>query len=113
MSEIPADVAAKIIAASGCILFSYPVLHSRGHRSGDAVLWQLNNHLFEFTAGEFLDIIQGIRETGLFQFLNNERPALRDQLISIGRDLDPEAEEDELEHKFEQCLLDLKERVRR
>ena len=90
-------------------------LQSPGRREGDQVVWLLFGNRIEFGIGEFQELQQGIRDSGLFAFIDRERPALRNHLETILYQSLPDYEDWEnadLEHVLEQCLIDLKDRIR-
>lgn len=81
------------------------------------VVWIVERHRLEFTRDEFKEMISGIQRQGLFAYLEYERPALKSQLLGIGRDLphldglDPREQSTEIEFLFEQALLNLNVRI--
>ena len=90
-------------------------LQSQGKREGDQVVWLLFGNRIEFGLSEFQELQQGIRDRGLFAFIERERPALRNHLETILYQALPDYEDWEntdLEHVLEQCLIDLKDRIR-
>lgn len=90
-------------------------LQNRGKRQGDQIVWLLFNHGIEFTEDEFDEIIYSIRQKGLFQYLNSERPALKSRLTSILETELPQGifeTEVDIEFYLEQCLLGLNDRVK-
>ncbi|HBS05433.1 MAG TPA: hypothetical protein DEA96_10735 [Leptospiraceae bacterium] len=90
-------------------------LQSQGRREGDQVIWFLFGNRIEFGLSEFQELQQGIRDNGLFAFIERERPSLRNHLETILYQSLPDYEDWEnpdLEHVLEQCLIDLKDRIR-
>lgn len=88
-----------------------PVLQSRGSISGSIVTWFVEYHTFEFTVDELKDMVQAIRTSRLFLYLNESRPALAGQLRAIRAEVDSDLEERDFEFLLEQSLLDLAQRV--
>jgi len=94
-------------------------LESKGHAlpGSGTVIWIVERHRFEFTADEFKEMINGIQRQGLFAYLDFERPALKSQLLGIGRNLphldgmDAPEQSTEIEFLFEQALLNLNVRL--
>ena len=92
-------------------------LESKGHRSGGMVVWIVERNRLEFTEDEFREMISGIQTHGLFTYLEHERPALKSQLLSMGKTfphlegLDVLTQNTEIEFLFEQALLHLNLRL--
>lgn len=88
-------------------------LESKGHLKSGTVHWTVERHRLEFTEEEFRNMISGIQRQGLFAYLEYERPALKSQLLDIGRGiariqgLEEDQVESELEFLFEQALINL------
>ncbi|MBI38062.1 MAG: hypothetical protein CMF59_00560 [Leptospiraceae bacterium] len=90
-------------------------LQSQGRREGDQVIWILFGNRIEFGYSEFQELQQGIRDNGLYSYIERERPSLRNHLETILYQSLPDYEDWEnpdLEHVLEQCLIDLKDRIR-
>ncbi len=85
-----------------------PVFRSKGFLKNDIVVWEIEAHQFEFTRSEFLDLTLALRKSRLFACLDQERPALRNQLTDIRENLAPDVEMPDFEFMLEQALLDLK-----
>lgn len=89
-----------------------PVLQSRGTISGSTITWYLEYHTLEFTVDELKEMVQAIRASRLFSYLDETRPALAGQLRAIRPQVDAEMEEPDFEFLVEQSLLDLAQRFR-
>ena len=82
------------------------VLRSRGYVKDGLVTWEVDANQFEFTWGEFQELLAGVRRNGLFAALSSDRPALTHQLRSLFTVSTGEPEEEkELEHVLEQALF--------
>ncbi len=92
-------------------------LESKGHITSGTVFWIVERHRLDFTEDEFREIVSGIQRQGLFAYLDRERPALKSQLLGIGRTLphlggmDAASQNVEIEFLFEQALLNLSRRL--
>jgi len=78
-------------------------------------VWILFGNRIEFGLSEFQELQQGIRDSGLYAYIERERPSLRNHLETILYQSLPDYEDWEnpdLEHVLEQCLIDLKDRIR-
>ncbi len=78
-------------------------------------MWILFGNRIEFGLSEFQELQQGIRDSGLYAYIERERPSLRNHLETILYQSLPDYEDWEnpdLEHVLEQCLIDLKDRIR-
>ncbi|MBU42493.1 MAG: hypothetical protein CMN76_04690 [Spirochaetaceae bacterium] len=90
-------------------------LQSQGRKEGEQVVWILFGNRIEFGLSEFQELQQGIRDSGLYAYIERERPSLRNHLETILYQSLPDYEDWEnpdLEHVLEQCLIDLKDRIR-
>ena len=90
-------------------------LESQGRKEGEQVVWILFGNRIEFGLSEFQELQQGIRDSGLYAYIERERPSLRNHLETILYQSLPDYEDWEnpdLEHVLEQCLIDLKDRIR-
>ncbi len=88
-------------------------LNSYGHRSDSAIVWILEGNELEFSQDEFLEIAGSLTHEGLFSILDRIRPAMKSQLYQIyHKDLSSHLEIEDLEYAMEQCILDLKDRLR-
>ena len=90
-------------------------LKSQGRREGDQIIWLLFGNRIEFSVSEFAELQQGIRDAGLYAYIERERPSLRNNLETILYQSLPDYEDWEapdIESVLEQCLIDLKDRVR-
>ena len=78
-------------------------------------MWILFGNRIEFGLSEFQELQQGIRDSGLYAYIERERPSLRNHLETILYQSLPDYgdwENPDLEHVLEQCLIDLKDRIR-
>ena len=90
-------------------------LQSQGRKEGEQVVWILFGNRIEFGLSEFQELQRGIRDSGLYAYIERERPSLRNHLETILYQSLPDYEDWEnpdLEHVLEQCLIDLKDRIR-
>lgn len=88
-------------------------LNSRGEKKGETIIWILEKNELEFSEDEFLELVKGITELGLFAYLDKERPAFKNLLMEIyENDLIGRFEPEDLEYVFEQALLDLRGNLR-
>lgn len=88
-------------------------IQTQVRKEGNTILYFLYGHRVDFSESEFEALILGIREGGLFQYLQQERPGLISTLIGILKSqYDPETWEEMepiSEHILEQSILDVKE----
>lgn len=88
-------------------------IQTQVRKEGSNILYFLYGHRIDFSESEFTDLITGIREKGLFTWLEHERPGLISTMVGIlESQYDPDVwEEIEpiAEHILEQSMLDVKE----
>ncbi len=89
------------------------ILDSYGSEKNGLIIWIFEKHEIEFTADEFTEITDALRNTGLSLILKKIRPSLWSQLQSVFRqDFADEMEEAEFEFQAEQALLSLRSNLR-
>ena len=85
-------------------------LQSRGKEIHGQILWKLEGLELDFSLAEFQDLVEGVKEGGLFEYLRQERPALLLQLETLCEDL--RIEREDRETLLEQSLFDLRDILR-
>ncbi|GIX42488.1 MAG: hypothetical protein KatS3mg129_2221 [Leptospiraceae bacterium] len=97
--------------------------HSKSKIEKDQIQWYLYAYRIDLSKNELFDIVKNIKQIGLFNYLDKERPALKSQLISIlensveqdfWENIDPKiSKEKYMESFLEQCLLDIYYKIKR
>ncbi|MCB1172929.1 MAG: hypothetical protein KDK39_05165 [Leptospiraceae bacterium] len=90
------------------------ILQTRGYLVDQTVVWELRDDQFDFGLSEFQELIPAIRQRGLFEWLDDNRPALKARLLHLfERELaTAELEADDLEVELENNLRNLARRLR-
>ncbi len=97
--------------------------HSKSRIEKDQILWLLYSYRIELSKSELFDMVKHIKKEGLFSYLEKERPALKNQLISIlnqsietdyWENLDKKlSREQYMESYLEQCILEIYQRLKK
>jgi hypothetical protein len=96
--------------------------NSKAKIEKDQIQWYLYSYRIDLTKEELFEMIKNIKQMGLFNYLDKERPALKSQLISIIElsvesnfwdNLDQRISKSKyIESFLEQCLLEIYNKIK-